>query len=68
MNELFTSENLKNGGLTLALLYSIYINYKINKDHGRIISNHITHSTEVQTKLTDAVEWLIKLLEKKLKV
>lgn len=67
MNELLTSENLKNGGLTLALLYSIYINYKINKDHSKIITNHINHATEVQIKLQNSVEKLLKLLEKLLK-
>ena len=67
MESLFTSENLKNGGLTLALLYSIYINYKISKDHSRVVSNHITHATAVQTDLTNAVEKLIEFLERKLR-
>ena len=67
MNELFTAENLKNGGLTLALLYSIYINYKMSRDHAKIVGNHINHATESQTRLTSAVEKLIKFLEKKFK-
>mgnify|MGYP001613681702 CR=1 FL=1 len=67
MNEILTSENLKNGGLTLALLYSIYINYKMSKDHAKIISNHINHASETQIKLTNAVEKLIRFLENKFK-
>ena len=67
MTDLLTTENLKNAGLTLALLYSIYINYKINKDHSKIVSNHITHAMETQVKLQNAIERLIKFLEKRLK-
>lgn len=46
------------GGLTSVALVSLYINYKI-------VTNHISHQTEVSQKLSDAIQGLIDFLRKK---
>ena len=65
MNEILTTENLKNAGLALALLYSIYTSYKLSRDFSRTINNHVSHFTEVNQKLNDSIDRLINFLDKK---
>lgn len=68
MNELFTPENLKNAGLALALLVSIGVNYKLVIAFNKTLSNHINHNTESNTNLKNAIDKLIRFLEKRLKI
>lgn len=67
MEGIFTPENLERAGTTVALIYAIYINYKMSKDHSKVISNHLDHNTKSEIKLSNSIEKLIKFLEKKFK-
>ena len=57
MEQILTTENLVQAGAVIIALVSIGLNYKL-------VSNHIAHQTEVQQKLTDAIEQLINFLKK----
>ena len=56
--ELLTADSLEKVGIAACLAYSIYCNYKIT-------GNHMSHNTAALTKLTDAINLLIKVLGKK---
>lgn len=67
MNELFSAQLLERAGLAAGLLASIWVNYKLVTGFNKTMQNHVIHSNETSMKLTNAVEKLIKFLEKRLK-
>ncbi len=58
--DLITPENLKTSGLAVALLASMYLNYKM-------ATNHMEHTTQSNIKLVDAIDSLMAFLKDKLK-
>lgn len=67
MTELFSAQTLERAGLAAGLLASIWVNYKLVVGFNKTMQNHVVHATEAQTKLTGAIDRLIKLIEKKLR-
>ena len=58
--EILSTQNLVQAGAVVIALVSVYLNYKL-------VSNHIQHNTESNTKLSIAINQLIEFLETKLK-
>lgn len=68
MTELFNVQLLERAGLATVALVSVWLNYKLSRDFSKTINNHISHFTEINQKLADAVDRLISVLDKKRKL
>ena len=55
--DIFTTTNLVQAGAVVIALVSVFLNYKL-------VANHLSHNTEANTKLADAISQLIDFLKK----